>query len=190
MRTSSWLDVTGNLPLIIGGACLVAMMLQVTADVIGKFLFSAPVPVTTEMVTYYYMVGVALLPLYSLERGSSSLVHVELVYARMPSLIKRLVYLASLAAAAAYCFALAYSAYKPAMQAFATGTYAGSLYTVIIWPTRFFPIAGFGLLGLVLSAKFILVLAGRLTDQDTSPDSEEFLVDPATPTTQPGGVTK
>jgi len=157
--------VLGNFPLILGGACLVAMMLQVTADVFAKYLFSAPVALTTEMVTYYYMVGVAMLPLYALERGGSSLVHVELVYGHMPRWLKRIVYVVSLAASAAYCFALAYGAFKPAMQAMAMNTYAGSLYTVIIWPTRFIPIVGFGLLGLVLVYKFIVALMGRIEDQ-------------------------
>lgn len=167
-----WLDLTSRIPLILGGLCLLAMMLQVTLDVAGKYLFSAPVPVTAEMVTYYYMVGVAMFPLYALERGSS-LVHVELVYAHLPRALKYLTRLFSLILAAAYCFAVAYAAVKPAMQAFSAGTYSGTLYTVITWPTRFFPIAGFSLLGVVLTIKTLAILTGRLSFEEEAKESSE-----------------
>lgn len=166
-RDSNWIERLSRIPMILGGLCLVAMMLQVTLDVLGKYLFSSPLPVTAEMVTYYYMVGVAMFPLYALERGAGSLVHVELVYSHLPMLLRRLVRIVSLLCAAIYCFLVAYAAIKPAMQAYNTGTYAGSIYTVITWPTRFFPIIGFALLGLVLSTKLVLALTGRLPEEQS-----------------------
>lgn len=169
---SRWLDKVSRIPLILGGLCLLAMMMQVTLDVAGKYLFSSPVPVTAEMVTYYYMVGVAMFPLYALERGSS-LVHVEIVYAHLPRLLKHIVRLLSLALAAAYCFAVAYAAVKPALQAYDIGTYSGTLYTVITWPTRFFPIVGFGLLGLFLTIKAIALLTGRPPAEDREDEPPE-----------------
>lgn len=158
-----------------GGIGLVAMMLHVTADVIGKYLFNMPVPLTMEMVSYYYMVAVAALPLAALERKSSSLVHVELVYGQMPVMLRRIVLPVALALAAAYCFSVSYAAWKPAMSAFNVGAYAGSTVTVVTWPTRFFPLIGFGALALVLALKVVVLVRdlvlGR-TDHDDAPAAE------------------
>jgi len=41
---------------LIGAICVVLMMLHVTADVAGRYLFNAPVPGTTVVVANYYMV--------------------------------------------------------------------------------------------------------------------------------------
>ena len=142
----------------VGGACLVAMMLHVSIDVISKYVFNHPVPLTMEMVSYYYMTAVAFLPLAALERKGASLVHVELVYGKMSRRLRTVVLPMALLASAAYCACAGYAAWKPAVRAMRTGTYAGSDIIVSIWPTRFLPVVGFALLALVLLAKAVNVV--------------------------------
>lgn len=59
------------------------MTLHVTADVIGKYLFRAPVPATFEAVEAYYMVALVFLPLSYIVRSEGHIV-VELFTRNMP----------------------------------------------------------------------------------------------------------
>lgn len=47
----------------IGGVAMALMMLHLTADVLMKYFFSAPIDGTLEVVASYYMVAVSFLPL-------------------------------------------------------------------------------------------------------------------------------
>lgn len=46
---------------LIGAVCVVLMMLHVTADVVGRYLFNAPLSGTTVIVANYYMIVVVFL---------------------------------------------------------------------------------------------------------------------------------
>jgi len=48
--------------MVIAGAAITLMMLQVTADVVGKYLLRQPVQATFEMVEDYYMLMLVFLP--------------------------------------------------------------------------------------------------------------------------------
>ena len=52
----------------IGIAAVGLMMFHITFDVIGKYLFNAPLPATLEIVSHYYMVVVVFLPLAMVEK--------------------------------------------------------------------------------------------------------------------------
>jgi len=150
----------------VGALALLAMMLHVTIDVTFKYLFNSPVPLTMEMVTYYYMAAVVFLPLFSLERKGASLVHVELVYGMLSHRIRRVILPAALLLGAIFCACTGYAAWKPAVQAFNAGTYAGSVQIVSIWPTRFFPVIGYALLTLALAFKAFSVIRHGIHDED------------------------
>lgn len=138
---------------MISAAALVLMMLQVNMDVIGRFIFNAPMPLTMEMVSYYYMVAIAMLPLANLERRGKSLVHVELLYGLMPATLRHWVLVLALLVSAVFFAYAAYAAWKPAMMAYQIGAYAGSITKIAVWPTRFFPVIGFSMIALVLFLK-------------------------------------
>ena len=48
------------------------MMLHITADVVGKFVFNRPLPGTIPIVSQYYMVIAAFLPLAMVEKLSGA----------------------------------------------------------------------------------------------------------------------
>ncbi|WP_051203068.1 TRAP transporter small permease [Sediminimonas qiaohouensis] len=82
MRIFSALDAvlerTSTVLLAISGVALVAMMLQVTADVAAKYLLAKSIKGTLDVVTYYYMVALTFLPLAAVESGSGH-ISVELL---------------------------------------------------------------------------------------------------------------
>ncbi|MHA3905028.1 TRAP transporter small permease [Castellaniella sp. WN] len=159
----------------VGGLALVAMMLHVSFDVIGKFVFNTPLPLTMEMATYYYMTAVVFLPLAALERHGSSLVHVELFYDRLSRRARTVVLPLALSLAAVYCACAGWAAWKPALRAMRSGTYAGSELIVSIWPTRFLPVVGFALLALALLLKTVLILRRGLEAVDRPEDLLETI---------------
>lgn len=58
------------------------MMVHVSADVIGKFVFNRPVPATYETTEVIYMVSIVFLPLAYLQRGEGH-IFVELFTRRL-----------------------------------------------------------------------------------------------------------
>lgn len=145
----------------LGGALgLAAMMLHVNVDVLGKALFGTPAPATLEMVSYYYMAAVAMLPLAAMER-KSGLVHVDLLYQHLPGGVRRALLVATLALSALYCAGISWAAWEPAVKAWRVGAYTGTTVTVATWPTRFLPVLGFALIALMLLAQAAAVMLGR-----------------------------
>lgn len=61
-RLLGWLEKPINLLLWIGLVAGLLMMLHVSADVAGRYLFNHPIEGTTEIVAAYYMILVAYLP--------------------------------------------------------------------------------------------------------------------------------
>lgn len=66
-----WLDRMNRIVLALAFLCAALMMFQVTADVLSKYLFNYPIPLTLEAVASFYMVGLIFLPLglVTRERG-------------------------------------------------------------------------------------------------------------------------
>ena len=70
------LSRTTDLTMIIGLISVALMMFHITIDVVGKFSINEPVPATIALVSSYYMVVIAFLPinfLFNFLRCSSSL---------------------------------------------------------------------------------------------------------------------
>lgn len=143
----------------IGGAAIVVMMLHICADVVLKYTIGVPVPATLEMVSYYYMSAAIFLPFAALERDGS-LVFVEILYDHFGARTRTLFHVLGLSLSVVYCVFLAYAAWSPALRAFSVGSYAGTLTQVSIWPTRFLPVVGFGLLAAMMLAKIVAILGG------------------------------
>jgi TRAP-type C4-dicarboxylate transport system permease small subunit len=61
-RLLGWLDKPAGIALWGGLAAGLLMMLHVTVDVTGRYVFNRPIEGTTEVVAAYYMVMIAYLP--------------------------------------------------------------------------------------------------------------------------------
>lgn len=154
--------------MVLGGIALLAMMVHVTADVVGKFVFRRPVPATLEMVSNYYMVAVVFLPLAAVERRQGN-IHVELIYAHLPRVLKRILDIATYCLFSWFLWLLVTSTWKVAMKKYAVGEFIMGTYSIEIWQTRFLVPVGAGLaLALVVTKLGRAVVFLFRADLDTS----------------------
>lgn len=140
--------------MLVRGLALVAMMVHVTVDVVGKYFFNAPVPVTLEMVSNYYMVAVVFLPLGAVERAGGN-IHVELVYAALPRLGRRLLDVLAYGLGAVFFWMLTSATWRVAVRKFEVGEFIMGSYSVIIWPSRFLVPVGAALITAMLVLKLV-----------------------------------
>jgi TRAP-type C4-dicarboxylate transport system permease small subunit len=140
---------------IIGAMAIGALMLHVFADVVLRNVSNKPIPATYEIVTNYYMIALAFIPLAWVERGGG-MVQVEVVDAflskrlldwsdRLVALISTVIY-----------GALAWVALESALKNMASGAFVmAQNVRVPIWPAFFLVPLGFGLAALVTAIRMI-----------------------------------
>ena len=138
---------------VIGGLAILTLMVHVMADVVLRNVANRPVPATYEIVTNYYMVALAFVPLAWLER-SGGMISVEvtehLMGPRMLWLSDRLV---ALIATAIYG-GLAWVTFAASLDTFAKGTFVMAQSRAIpTWPAYFLPPLGFALAASVTFAR-------------------------------------
>ena len=130
-----------------GAAAIVLMMLHICVDVTGRYFFNHPLPGTLETVTYYYMVMVTALPFAYVTRSQGQIV-VEMFTNWLPrrwlDLLEAIVGLVVLLYVGVF-------AWKTGQEA-VVKTVLGEVRNVgstqiVVWPTRWFPPLGFGVMG-------------------------------------------
>lgn len=143
----------------IGGCALILMMLHISADVVARYIFNAPLHGTVEVVSAYYMVGVVFLPLAMIERSNAHIV-VELVTQHFPRRVQELLIGIVAMASALYFGAFTWQTWGDALKKFAVSEVALGTVPVTVWPTRFYLPIGCGLITLVLLYKAFRLFAG------------------------------
>ncbi|WP_425049563.1 TRAP transporter small permease [Psychromarinibacter sp. S121] len=140
---------------LIGAVAVIALMLHVVADVAMRNLTNTPIPATFEIVTHYYMVALAFIPLAWVER-SGGMVQVEVMEGLMsPAMTRVSDWLVALLSTAIYV-ALFWVTLQTALKNFDTGTFVMSQSTrLVTWPGYFILPAGFGLAALVTALRLI-----------------------------------
>lgn len=133
----------------LGGIALVAMLVHVNADVLGRYLFNAPLPMTTEVVSYYYMVAVVFLPLAAVEWRDGH-ISVELLTQLMGPRARMALLVPAAVIAAGYFALLCWRTLLIAIDKYQVGEFVTGVMALDIWPTRFMVPAGCGLIALVI----------------------------------------
>lgn len=139
----------------VGAVGVILMMIHVCADIIARTITGASLPATVEIVSYYYMVLVAFLPLAWVERRDG-MISVELIEFMMsPRLIK--ISDAMVAALGTVIYAvMAYATWITAVKNYVTGTFVVALQVKIItWPGYFLPSIGFALAAGILVVRLL-----------------------------------
>lgn len=168
--------------MVVAGIALMLMMVHVTVDVVGKFVFHRPVPMTLEMVSNYYMVAVVFLPFAAVERMNGN-IHVEMIYALLPRIMRRLLDLISYLLFAGLLYLLTTSSWVVAVKKYNIGEFIMGSYAVPIWPSRFIlPI------GTALALALILVRIGRTALLLWRPDLDKIDDMPSGPADPVGGT--
>ncbi len=146
---------------LVGAIGVLALLVHVCADVVTRNLFARPIPATNEIVSRYYMVLIAFLPLAWVERRRA-MISVEVLDGLMSSGLRRLSdILVALLATVIYA-AIAWVTWGDAVKNWHTGTFVDVLgHEVPVWPTYFLPPAGFLLAAAVTLLRAATLAGGR-----------------------------
>lgn len=140
---------------VIGALAIGALMMHVFGDVVLRNAANSPIPATYEIVTNYYMIALAFIPLAWVERGGG-MVQVEVIDSfmsrrmlnwsdRLVALISTLIY-----------GALAFFTFESALKNMEAGTFVmAQSVPVPTWPAYFLVPLGFGLAALVTAIRMI-----------------------------------
>ncbi len=146
---------------LIGALGLLALLLHVSAEVVARNLLGRPIPATNQIVSHYYMVLIAFLPLAWVER-SRAMISVELIESFLPAPVKRgSDVLVALIACAIYA-AIAWVTWGDFTKKYAVGSFVDVLGRRLpIWPTYILPPVGFALASAVTLMRAIRTAGGR-----------------------------
>lgn len=134
---------------IIGGLACFLLAMNVVADVLGRFLFNAPITATLDITTYAWMPTLIGLGFgYALLRNEH--IRVTLITGSTSAGLQRVVEMISMAAVAMLALALAYYGAEMAVMAMAYQESADTTQWLAIWPFRWVLIVG--LVGLAAQA--------------------------------------
>jgi len=134
---------------LIGAAAITTLMIHVVIDVVLRNTTNTPIPATYEIVTNYYMIALAFIPLAWVERGGG-MVQVEVIEPflnehtrhwsdRLVALISTVIY-----------GALTWVTLLTALKNFKTGTFVmAQSVTVPTWPAYYLLPLGFALAALI-----------------------------------------
>jgi TRAP-type C4-dicarboxylate transport system permease small subunit len=163
MKRFEWLVRRGSDGLIIlGGLCLVLMMLQIVVDVALKYVFNSPIEGNLEVVSFYYMVGVVFLPLAMVELRHEH-ISVDLFIQMLPRRGRSYVYVFGCVVSLVFFSVLTYQTFLDAVHATRINEIMmGSIY-VTIWPSRWTLPVGFTLIALAIVIHAIKALCQPLT---------------------------
>lgn len=144
---------------LLGTLGVAAMMVHVTLDVIARAVWSVSIPATLELVTRYYMITLALLPLGWVE-WKRQMITVELFSGLFGSMgIKVIDALVALLSAGIY-LVFTQATWSKATEQYELGAYVMSLdFPMPVWPTYFVLPLAFALAALVSLARIPLLFA-------------------------------
>jgi TRAP-type C4-dicarboxylate transport system permease small subunit len=153
---------TAQLLALVGAIGVILMMLHVGADILARNLMGRPIPATNEIVSRYYMVLIAFLPLAWVEQRRG-MVAVELINGLLGPKGVRLSDLLVAVLACAIYGVLAYTTWQSAISGFRTGSSVIVLnFLLPVWPTHFLPPAGFGLAAGVVAIRALQIVTGTV----------------------------
>lgn len=153
-----FLSGTINVAGVIGGLAIALMMLHIVADVVGRYVFAAPLPGTIAIVANYYMVIAAFLPLAFAEEKNAH-ISVEIVTDLFPEVAqKHLAAWTSLVSLAVFAL-LTVKTWEEAVVRHGMGTAViQGRETIPVWPASYLLPIGCGLMTAVLLYKFLVYL--------------------------------
>lgn len=151
---------TTDLTMIIGLIAVALMMFHITIDVVGKFVMNEPVPATIALVSSYYMVVIAFIPIAYAETRNSHIT-VEVMTELFPWRAQLHLYSWSYLISALVYGLLTYRSWNEAMRAQEAGSFIMEQGTkLLVWPSYYLLPIGCGLMTVVLIYRFVIYLTG------------------------------
>ncbi|KRA47420.1 TRAP transporter small permease [Devosia sp. Root635] len=142
---------------------VVAMLVHITAYVITRQFTHSPVPATVEIVSYYYMILIAFLPLAWAERRGE-MISIEIFAPLMKGRVGRINEIFVALVTSGVYAVLTYTTWLVAMREFSARSFVISLSVVIpVWPGYFVLPVGFCLAALVTLYRGLMPKQGPAT---------------------------
>jgi TRAP-type C4-dicarboxylate transport system permease small subunit len=166
-RFLSFLSKTASL---IGAICILLMMLHVTADVAGRYLFNSPLPGTIVTVANYYMVIIVFIAIGVAEEKRAH-ISVEFLTDLMPAGIQKAFLILSGVLTVWVTTILMMGGYSEAMKKTLSGAKMeqGSR-MVEVWQSYWLVPVGAALMALIAAYRVVILLTGArngLNETDT-----------------------
>ena len=161
------LKVTNVLGLI-ASLVVILLVVHVTADVVMRNVFGAPLTGTIEVVSMVYMIGICFLPLALADRRDAHIA-VEVLAELMPDRVVRFLIVMGLVITIVVMIALCWRTWLEAMTQYRKGAVmiVAGREPMRTWPSYFVLPVGFGLSALVCTVKLLGILKGRPLPADT-----------------------
>lgn len=142
----------------IGMVAVALMMVHITSDVIGKFIFNAPIPATIAIVSNYYMVLLAFMPLAYAESRRAH-ISVEVLTELFPERAQYHLYSWTYLLSVLIFGLLTYRTWQEALINHEMGTFAMEQSTkMITWPSFYILPVGCGLMTIVVLYRFLVYI--------------------------------
>ncbi len=145
--------------MLLGGAGVVLMMLNVTLDVVLKAVWNSPIQGTIELSSYYYMVAIVMLPMALVELDDEHVV-VDLLFNHFPDWLQRIVLVIVCAATVAILAVMTWRTGQDAIRAWRVGEVVMGSREVIVWPSRIMLPIGFGLSTVAAGLRMVMAAMG------------------------------
>lgn len=154
-RAGRLLSRTLDATQVIAAILVIAMMLHVVFDVILKYSISNGFPATVEIVSNYYLVGLAFLPLALAEKQNAQ-ISVEVVTSILPLSIQRGLLIVAWILSIITFAVLAHQTFLDAVEKQRIGAFIFSQgVRLFVWPCYYFLPIGFGLMVLTLAYRIL-----------------------------------
>ena len=151
---------------IIGGLAIALMMVHITLDIVCRFVFNTPIPGTITIVSNFYMVIAAFVPLAFAEQKEAH-ISVEVLTERMPAFIqKHLAGWCLLVSGIVFALLTVRNWQEAVVKHRIGASIVQGDTSIVIWPTYYVLPIGFGLMTVVLLYKFVAYLTGARSGLD------------------------
>lgn len=143
---------------VVAGIALILMMVHISTDVVAKYILRIPMPGTITVVSNYYMILVAFLPLAFTERRNGQ-ISVEVMTSFFPGRFQRVLNVFSMIFCTAVFSALAWQGWIEAGRSQDVGSFeVEQNVKLLTWPARYLLPVGCGLIAVTLMAKIWIAM--------------------------------
>lgn len=150
----------------VGLIAIVAMLINVVLDVLLRGLFNSPVQGTLELMTYWYMVAIALIGMWAAQTSDEHIT-VSILSEKSSPWARHWLQLFVGLITVGYVALIAFFGFTTAMENMATGEYAGAS-RLPIWPARFLIPLGLGAFAVTLTLQLVRAAkAGPTTESES-----------------------
>lgn len=171
-RISKYIGYISNTLSVIGGVAVLTMLFHIVADVAMRNIMNIALPATVEVVSRYYMVAAAFLPLAWVERTGGMITVDFLTGALGRRALKINDIAVGVLSVAVYVF-LTYSSWLVALAQFRRSSFIVSMSVSIpIWPTYFILPVSFFLAAVVCLFRTGFVMFGNGTETRISKENQ------------------